>query len=181
MCESVTFHVRVHIAFFWEPESAAIQEPFNLPAWNKPGEVISGEVSTVRVFLRKLLVFLKTEFNMGAKQRKTHMGPANNKTCSKRNTKPSSPASLHLTKDIFDVIQNYVYLPSVYSYSLCVYHSFVSELSLYAAMIGVCVLFLGVCHREVRRQQLTVRNTIHLGVIWVGEPVLQTWHLSSQI
>lgn len=131
---------------------------------------------------KEVVGFFENRIQYGSQTKaKTHMGPANNKTCSKRNTKPSSPASLHLTKDIFDVIQNNVYLPSVYSYSLCVYHSFVSELSLYAAMIGVCVLFLGVCHREVRRQQLTVRNTIHLGVIWVGEPVLQTWHLSSQI
>ncbi len=71
--------------------------------------------------------------NTGAKQRKTLMVPANNETCSKRKTKSSSPASLHLTKDIFDVIQNNVYLPSVYS--SCVY-----ELSLYAALIGVYAL-----------------------------------------
>lgn len=96
---------------------------------------------------------------MGAKQRKTHMVPANNKTCSKRNTKPSSPASLHLTKDIFDVIQNNVYLPSVY-------HSFVYVLSLYAALIGVCVLFLGMRLREGRRQQLTANNTVYIVVVF---------------
>lgn len=70
----------------------------------------------------------------------------------------SSPASQHLTKDIFDVIQNNVYLPSV-----C--HSFVYELSLYAALIGVCVLFLCVCHRGGRRWQLTANNTALIRVV----------------
>lgn len=42
------------------------------------------------------------------------MVPVNNKTCTKRETKPSSTTSLHLTKDMFDVIQNSVYLRSVY-------------------------------------------------------------------
>lgn len=171
--------MRVHIAFFWEPESAAIQEPFNLPAWNKPGEVISGEVSTVRVFLRKLLVFLKTEFNMGAKQRRRP-------TWALPTTKPVQREILNLplphpcTSPRTSLMSS----KTMFIFPLCthtVYVCTIALLSLYAAMIGVCVLFLGVCHREVRRQQLTVRNTIHLGVIWVGEPVLQTWHLSSQI
>lgn len=66
---------------------------------------------------------------MGAKQKRAHMDPANNKTCSKRNTKPSSPASLHLTKYSFDVIQNVVYLLSVYT-----------ALGTSYVPIGVCVL-----------------------------------------
>lgn len=85
------------------------------------------------------------------------MVPVNNKTCSKRKPKPSSTTSLHLTKDMFDVIQNSVYLRSVYQSS-------VYELSLYAALIGVCVLFLGVCHMEGRRRLSTANNTEYIGV-----------------
>lgn len=83
---------------------------FNLPVWNKPAQLISTEV-TINVFTSFFFFF--TEFNIGDKQWSVHKLPANNKTCSKRNTKPSSPASLPLTKDMFDVIQNNVYLPSV--------------------------------------------------------------------
>lgn len=85
------------------------------------------------------------------------MFPVNKKTCTKRETKPSSTTSLHLTKDMFDVIQNSVYLRSVYQSS-------VYELSLYAPLIGVCVLFLGVCHREGRRRLSTANNTEYIGV-----------------
>lgn len=100
---------------------------FNLPAWNKPAQV--NEAVFIRFF---------TEFNMGAKQKRAHMDPANNKTCSKRNTKPSSPASLHLTKYSFDVIQNIVYLLSVYT-----------ALGMSYVPIGVCVFLC--CRREGRR------------------------------
>lgn len=46
-------------------------------------------IHTEAVFIYIFCSYL-TEFNMGAKQRETHMELANNKTCSKRKTKPSS-------------------------------------------------------------------------------------------
>ncbi|KAG7225698.1 hypothetical protein INR49_012284 [Caranx melampygus] len=44
--------------------------------------------------------------SIGAKQRRVHMVPANNKTCLKRKPQPSSPASVPATKDMFAITQN---------------------------------------------------------------------------
>lgn len=147
---SIMFDVFGCVCTSPSPGNQSLQLTERLPARNKPAQLISAEVWGC--FYK--IVFFPPYFNMGAKQRKAHMVPANNKTCSKRNTKLHPP---HLTKDIFDVIQNNVYLASVY-------HSFVHMLSLYAALIGVCVLLLGVCHREGRRQQTTANHIVYIGV-----------------
>lgn len=116
----------------WKCSYLCLSSFFNLEAWNKSFKLISDIVHT--------LIFFKEQNSVWEpnKRRPTWFLPTHKrtkKTCSKRNTKPPSPASQHFIKDIFDVIQNNVYLS--YVYPSCVY-----EFSTYAACIGVRGLHL---------------------------------------
>lgn len=136
---------------------------FNLSTWNKPAQLISAEVSTVRVFLQVVFFFSNEPTWEPNKRRPAWYLPA---------IKPVQREILNLPP-LHPCISPRTSLMSSKT-------MFIFALCTTASLIGVCVLCLCVCHKKGRRQLSTANNTIYNHVLLTGANIRGLWLIHTR-